>query len=221
MSEPVVEFLVQYGRAAYLNRFRNPAGLDMERGARVVVVSERGRELGEVLGPADVRYLSTDPAGDLLRSATPADERSAAECERRGFDLLSAAERLNADLGLPLTLLDAEVLLDGQALLHAVHWGECDATPLFERLSVESGLAVKLLDLTRRTAPEPAAAGGCGSGGCGSGGCGEGGCGTEKGGCSSGNCSRGAVKSAADLTAYFSDLRRQMEQAGLVRTPLV
>src|SRR5262249_31111795 len=105
--------------------------------------------------------------------------------------------------GLPLLFLDGEILLDGRnAILQAVHWADCDATPLFEELSHRHGLLVKLADLT--TTPK---AGGCPTCGAEKPGCES--CGT--GGCSSGSCSRGSVKSADDLTAYFAGLRRQME----------
>lgn len=222
MSEAKSEYLVQFGCAAHLGRFRNLTGTALARGARVVVAGARGLELGEVLGPADTahaRRLAAVPDGDLVRAATADDEAEADRIAARVAELLPLAERFIDEMGLPLAVLDLEILLDGQALLHAVHWAECDATPLFERLSAAAGLAVKLHDLTRPAGEkeEPA---GCGSGGCGSGGCGNGGCGSEKGGCSSGSCSKGSVKSAEELTAYFADLRRQMEQANLVRTPL-
>ena len=108
-----------------------------------------------------------------------------------------------------------EILLDGtEAILQAVHWGECDATPLFESLSAARGLTVKLADLT--TEPKPAAKGGCGTCGSEGGGCSS--CGTG-GGCSSGSCSKGSVKTAEDLSEYFLGLRRQME-ASAGRVPL-
>jgi hypothetical protein len=186
------------------------------------VRSERGLELGEVMGPVGenpARWLGVGLVGDLLRAATPADEAAEARLRGLGRRLVSSAERLAGELGLPLAVLDVEVLLDGeQAVLHALHWADCDAAPLFDRLAAEFGVAVKFHDLTRPAgaAPEPA---GCGAGGCGSGGCGSGGCGTG-GGCSSGGCSRGQVKTADDLTAYFAGLRKQMESAASGRTPL-
>jgi hypothetical protein len=109
-------------------------------------------------------------------------------------------------------------------VLHGLPWGECDASPVFAALSDRFGLAVRLLDLSRvPTAgdpPEPAHAG-CGKPGCGSGSGGCSSCGTGSGGgCSTGSCSRGKVKSADDLTAYFSDLRKKMEAQAASRTPL-
>src|SRR5262249_38742738 len=106
------------------------------------------------------------------------------------------------------------------AILHALPWGECDATSLLDELSIQTGLTVRLLDISRGQKEEMA------SGGCGKPGCSKelgGGCGTNCGtgsGCSTGSCSRGSIKSSTELTAYFADLRQKMEEAGIARTPL-
>ena len=120
--------------------------------------------------------------------------------------------------GLPVAFLDVEVTLDGTAaVLHALPLGSCDADPVLADLSERFGLAVRLLDVSRvptvKDPPEKAAT--CGKPDCGSGGCSS--CGT--GGCSTGSCSRGSVKTADELTSYFADLRRKMEQSA-GRTPL-
>jgi hypothetical protein len=118
-----------------------------------------------------------------------------------------------------LSVLDAEVMLDGSAVvLHALPWGPCDADPVFAALSERFGLPVRLLDVSHTpTAPDPPTD--CGKPDCGSGKGGCTSCGTG-GGCSTGSCSKGSVKSADELTAYFADLRKKMEEAG-GRTPLV
>src|SRR5436309_410717 len=97
MSTPRAEYLVQFGCAAHLGRFRNLAGSAPARGERVVVAGARGVELGEVLGPADTahaRQLAAVPAGDLLRAATDADEAESVRLSERGPELLARAERL-------------------------------------------------------------------------------------------------------------------------------
>jgi len=213
-------YLVQYGRSGFVGQFAAACGPALGRGDRVVVRTPRGVELGEVLCPADERFAGRlDPAagGELLRPAAPADLAAAADREATGHALLAAAEAA----GLPVTFLDAEVLLDGSAaVLHALPWGQCDADPLFADLSARFGLAVRLLDASRTPTAQdpPEKAYTCGKPDCGagSGGCSD--CGSG-GGCSTGGCSRGAVKSADELTAYFADLRRRMEQAA-GRTPL-
>lgn len=226
-------FLVRYGRPGFIGRFSST--LPLARAERVVVQGPRGLEIGEVLVSPEPTWLvdngpdlrkSSDPSvpfdlhgknpsddGEILRLATPHDDDEAARLHERGQEVLASANTTT----LPLAFIDVEVTLDGTAILHAVVWDACDATALLDELRVRFGLAVKLLDLSSvEITKDPT---GCGKPGCGSesGGCST--CGTG-GGCSTGSCSRGSVKSAAELTAYFADLRQQMESAGFVRTPL-
>ncbi|QDU23963.1 hypothetical protein [Urbifossiella limnaea] len=205
--------LVQYGRPGYVGRFR--ASVEAVRGACVVLRGPRGLELGTVLCAAVAGVSGIDDEGELLRAATAADEAAADRSAALARDLLAAADELAA--GLPVAFPDAEVALDGTAaVLHALPWAGCDLDAVLVALSERFGLPVRLLDLSRTPAnpdpPEPATS--CGKPDCGSG---AGGCGTG-GGCSTGSCSRGAVKSATELTAYFADLRGQMEAAA--RVPL-
>lgn len=208
-----MQYLVNYGLGGFLGRFRAETLFD--RDDRVVVRSARGLEPGTVLAEATERAAGLAEAGDIVRPWIDADEARLGSGKELVARLVSEAQAGADARGLPLTFLDGELLLDGrEAILHAVHWGECDATPLFEALSLAHGLTVKLADLT--TAPKPAPTGGCGSCGSDKGGCSS--CGTG-GGCSTGSCSKGAVKTADDLTSYFSGLRRQME-ASAGRVPL-
>jgi hypothetical protein len=203
------QYLVRYGRPGFMGRFAS--ALSLTRDDRVVVRGPRGVELGDVLVSPELS--AADPDGDILRIATSRDDDEAARLSELGQKVLAKA----SDSDLPLAFVDVEVTLDGTAILHALPWDECDATALLDEFAARSGLAVKLLDLSQVAASKDPS--GCGKPGCGSesGGCST--CGTS-GGCSTGSCSRGSVKSADDLTAYFSDLRRKMESAGFVRTPL-
>jgi hypothetical protein len=198
------DYLVNHGSMAFVSRCRAPSGAAFARGDRVVLRGRRGVEVGTVLCEA---ANPGEADGDLVRRLGAPDEAQLARQQGLGERLFAAAGRLAAELGLPLAVLDAEVLFDGGAVLHAVHWAECDATPLFEQLGEQFDLRVTLLDLT--APPQPAS--GCGKPGCGSGGGGCDSCGSGEGGCSTGGCSRDKVKSADELTAYFAGLRRQME----------
>lgn len=220
--------LVQFGRSGFVGRFTGSVAVS--RGERVIVRGPRGVEPGFVLCEPDDQFapaLSTE--GELLRIATAEDERHAAALSDRGAELLALACEAVTERGLPLTFVDAELTLDDRLILHGLAWDACDATPLFADLSVRFGLTVRLLDLSQTAVTkDPPATDGCGKPGCGtsSGGCSS--CGSSntgegegKGGCSTGSCARGKVKSAADMTAYFTDLRRKMEAASGTRTPLV
>ncbi len=217
--------LVQFGRSGFVGRFASSA--PVARGARVVVRGPRGVEPGVVLCEPGEKFapaLSTE--GELLRVATPEDESLTATFSAREGELLEAASTAAAAGGLPLAFVDAELTLDGRLILHGLAWGECDATPLFADLSTRFGLSVRLLDLSQTavTKDPKQAESGCGKPGCGTDGGGCSSCGTDSGekkGCSSKSCSSGKVKSADELTAYFSDLRQKMEQSATGRTPLV
>jgi cell fate regulator YaaT (PSP1 superfamily) len=197
-----VEYLVGFGLRGDFGRFASAAPLRCRRGDRVVIQGARGLEIGAVLRPATPRLaglLPDAPAGSLLRAAGPDDERLVASLACRAADLFERARAIAADLALPLELLDAELLLDGEhAVLYHLHWADSDVRPFVSTLSHEFALHISLLDLTRPT-PDEQGCGSCGSGSCGS--CGSGGCG-------SGTC---GSMGPQELQAYFAELRKQMD----------
>jgi hypothetical protein len=179
-------YLLSYGTMGDLGRATAAPPLVCARGDEVVLRSPRGLELAVVLCEARAgsdRLLGGD-GGEVVRLATPEDRRTAASLRQRGERLFADARRTAADLGLPLEILDVEVLLDGQhAILHHLRAGECDPRELMDRLAERHQLLVSLRDV----ALPPGAAEeedhlhvGCGAENCGAGGCGS---------CSSGNCS--------------------------------
>ena len=202
--------LVRYGK---LGIIADAAGvLEVVRGANVVIRTDRGLELSEVLGPAGMNSAAR-PA-EMIRIATFADISTTEQNEAYGQTILHAAEAA----GLPIAFIDVEVNLDRSgAVLHALPYDVCDASPLLAELSDRFGLAVRLLDLSRdKPVPDPPDPEKmtCGKPDCGTGsGCSS--CST--GGCSTGSCSKGSVKSAEELTSYFRDLREKLH----ARTPLV
>ncbi len=200
----IMHYLVRHGTPGFLGRFAaaDDSASDFTRGRPFVVKSRRGLELGELLGPADAGF--DDPfLGELVRPASDGDLATGASHSVTASQLYQDALRLAGELDLPLAVLDLELLLDGRhAVLHAVRLGDCDAGPLLAALGERHDIVVLLFDLT--VEPEPHGCGSCGDGGCGSG-CGDGGCGT---------CSAGG---AAELAAYFAELRTQMERG---RVPL-
>jgi cell fate regulator YaaT (PSP1 superfamily) len=212
---PHQEYLLSYGVLGDFGRFCPTTALTCRRGQRAVVRSARGLEIGAVLGearPGHAHFLPNTTVGKLLRLATPDDDAT----ERRRSDearrLFEEARTLAVTLALPLEVLDAEVLLDGEhAVIHHLRWGDFDARALVSGLSRTFDVHVTLFDLTRSGSPEAAEAEpeehGCGRPDCGSG---SGGCGTEDGG----GCSTCALKKLPDLKQHFAGLREQMERDG-------
>src|SRR5229473_886214 len=184
------EYLLSYGNAGDFARFQYPEPLSCPRGARLVVRSHRGQEIGIVMRPATEAHshlLADRFVGQILRPATEGDLELAERMRQRSQELYSEARRFVAELLLPMEVLDVEIMLDGrQAILHYLRWTECDPRPLMDPLSEQYRLLVTLHDLALPAAePDHEEHIACDSGACGSGGCGSGGCGS----CSSGKCS--------------------------------
>jgi hypothetical protein len=212
------EYLVSYGRSGDFGRFR-PAAEDVyRRGDPVVVHSPQGVEVGTVLCPVTPghgRYLSRTALGQLLRRVSAEDERTAEQRRAQAQRLFEDGRRLAAELDLPLEILDAEVLLDGQqGVLQYVGREVCDYRPLVSALSRRHDLLIVLQNLALPA--EPAGDGpGCGRPDCGQaggGGCTS--CGTG-GGCTS--CGKATRKE--DVAALLAGLGRPSE--GRARTPLL
>jgi hypothetical protein len=139
--------------------------------------------------------------GALLRLPAAEDDEQDRVMRRRARRLLERGAGLADEQHLPLELLDAEVLLDGEhAVVHCLHTRECDLRPFVSTLSREFAVQVTLADLTApRQEAEAPGCGHCGPDGCGS--CGSG------GGC--GSCGSAGPQ---DVQAYFAELRQKMER---------
>jgi hypothetical protein len=213
---PSCEYLVTHGKSGGFGRFAAAQPLACERGERVVVRSSRGLELGMVLcgtTPRHARLLGATAVGELLRPATADDEAAAARLDHLGQQLFADGRRLAAELGIPLEVLDVEVLLDGrQAIVQHLCPDHCDPGSFVEALLRCHRLDIRLENLAAPVAPEEEH-GGCGKPDCGrEGDAGCTSCGTG-GGCSS--CGSDKV----DMAAYFAHLRSKMKQQQ--RTPLL
>lgn len=208
-------YLIGHGRASEFGRFRSPGPRAYRRGDRVVVQTQRGLEVGRVLCPATPRHaqmLADAWHGQLVRPVNPEDERRLNEFQERSQTLFEECQRWTAELGLPLTILDVELLFDGkQAILEYVSRSECDLGPLLDAITARYCLRLEPRNLT--AAPE-ANGHGCGRPDCGGG---AGGCDTcTTGGCGSGCGSPDLVR---DVQSFFAGLRQNMEAQH--RTPLL
>ncbi len=204
--------LVEYGRLGHVGAFAGPAAAGCVRDSAVIVRGPRGVELGRVLGASTGAGLNPAAGGDCLRVASDADLARAAASDQLAAAVLAAAT--DAALELPVAVLDCEPLFGGGVVLHVLPWAACDCDPLAASLTERFNIPVRVFDVS--PVPEPAAPAESGCGSCSTGGCSSGG----TGGCSTGGCSRKAVKSAGELSAYFADLRGQMDARASARTPL-
>jgi cell fate regulator YaaT (PSP1 superfamily) len=178
----LTSYLLHYGKTAEFGRFESDVPSPWSRGDRVIIESPRGLELGTVLriAPTEQSGLTELPkSGTILRRMTHEDESNNGRLHSRGQELFADSRRLAQSLGLPIEIVDTEILLDGrQAYLHYLSRAGFDGRPLIEQLGDRFSLLVRLHNLIEQSLEED----GCGS--CGSHGE-SGGCGR----CSSGNCS--------------------------------
>ncbi len=119
-EQGIARYLVRYGAPGFVGCFGSVHRIHAPRGTRVAVATDRGEELGEVLVNAQAEFWTEDrraPTGELLRVATPDDERRAAEQRDAHLPVLENCQRLAAERGLELVVVDGETLLDGERIV--------------------------------------------------------------------------------------------------------
>lgn len=204
----IQEYLLSYGSLGDFGRFRPLRRLTCRRGARAIIRSHRGLEIGEVLcvaRPGHAHFLPNTTVGQLLNLATDEEERLADQMRQRAQQIFEDARSEIVALSLPMQVLDVEVLLDGQqAYVHFVRAGECDVRPLVSGLSRRHEIQIVLEDLTSAPSAEEQ-------------GCGEPNCGKkEGGGCSTcstgGGCSSCGSATAKDTEAKLIAMRQKIEE---------
>lgn len=117
---------VRVGLFGHVGRFRSVDAVGYARGARVVVRTVRGVELGDVLGAADEGGTDGDGGehgegiveadGAILRRMTVEDQLLEARLERNRHEAFEACSRRLAELGVAAPLVDVEHLFDGRGL---------------------------------------------------------------------------------------------------------
>lgn len=125
-------YLIRYGLMGHVGKFAHDPALDfvLDRGQAVVIRTDRGEEVGEVLVPVGVAASAAkdDDAGRVNRHAAASSERSAGpgllrpasaqdlEDARRSEQLRSeryqVCQRICGEQSWPLEVIDVEPLLD-------------------------------------------------------------------------------------------------------------
>lgn len=208
--------LVRVGALGRVGRFAAPDGRVRRRGKRVVVRTERGLELGEVLAPPresprpyeaeshdahDAQPMTSagpELDGELLRAMTPADELLEKRLEARTNAAFERCSNAVAERGLPVTLIDVEHLFDGRGLYFyflGAEVAERESAAEWERLVRE--LAAEYEAVVQFQKFAEAVEQGCGPD-CGTKACGTSDAGAGEGGSGCGNCATQgcAIKSA-------------------------
>lgn len=178
-AAPMHSVFVRIGSMAEVHLARSP--VQVQRGRRVLVRTDRGIELAEVAGPYLGKPASVPPEMDrrttcIIRPTTSEDELLIGRLERHKREAIEACRRELAQSGSRAILLDVDQLLDGGTLL--MHFmGSID--------SIAESITSRIIDqyesIVRTRHFAKLLRDGCGPG------CGtenEAGCGASCGGCS-------------------------------------
>lgn len=113
-------YVVRFGRMRFLGEFAGLPDCEHSRGQAVVVRTERGLEVGEVLCPATDRtalFLENPTRGDVVRIANDEDsaaDRKLGEIQKAGFE---TCREFIAKRKLQMDLVDVEAILSGERLV--------------------------------------------------------------------------------------------------------
>jgi cell fate regulator YaaT (PSP1 superfamily) len=108
---------IRFRRASKVYYF-DPAGIDLEANDQVIVKTNRGLELGQVvIAPKQVLASEVPkPLKRVVRKASAEDISRTRELEAKASEALAECDQLVAELGLPMKLISAEYNLDGSRL---------------------------------------------------------------------------------------------------------
>jgi cell fate regulator YaaT (PSP1 superfamily) len=110
-------YLVRVGKLGQIGRFRSREPASFRRGARVVCRTQRGVEIGQILGPAQLKPSSLDLSdGRLLRRMTVEDEILWGHLQEQADRAQADCQRWLGDHAIAGLLIDVEPLLDGKTL---------------------------------------------------------------------------------------------------------
>ena len=113
-------YVVRHGRMRILGEYEGVAGQDHPRGQRVIVRSDRGTELGEVLATATDRtalFLENPVRGQILRAASAEDVAAEGRTETVRQAAFAACREFIAKRRLQMDLVDVEVILGRERMV--------------------------------------------------------------------------------------------------------
>jgi cell fate regulator YaaT (PSP1 superfamily) len=106
-------YVVRYGRMRFLGEYTGLADHEHPRGQQVVIRSDRGTELGDVLCPSSERttkFLVNPVQGEILRLATPEDRALEAQMAEDRTKVFKICQELIAKRRLQMDLVDLETI---------------------------------------------------------------------------------------------------------------
>jgi cell fate regulator YaaT (PSP1 superfamily) len=108
--------LVRWSAMGHVAAFSSVDAARYPRGTRVVVRTERGLELGEILAP-QAESAAAPRAGTILRAMTEQDRLLETRLSKNRLEAYDACQRKLDELGIDTALVDVEHLFDGRSLI--------------------------------------------------------------------------------------------------------
>ncbi len=108
--------LVRWSAMGHVAAFSSADTARYPRGTRVVLRTERGLELGEILAP-QAESPTAPRAGTIIRAMTEQDHLLETRLSKNRLEAYDACQRKLDELGLDTALIDVEHLFDGRSLI--------------------------------------------------------------------------------------------------------
>jgi len=164
--------LVRYGRMNNLGLFEHNESQVPRTPARVVVKTEKGLELGHLVGQLssykDGRFrlaedqissyyvnseitFNTEPVGKVVRFATPDDISEEQHLEKITEEEIASCERIAKELNLRMKIIDAEHIFGGERIVfYFMAEGRVDFRELVRRLAQEYQTRIEMRQIGSR-----------------------------------------------------------------------
>ncbi len=113
-------FVIRYGQMRHIGEYESVDEQSHPRGQRVIVRSDRGTEIGEVLCPATDRtalFLENPFRGQILRIATGEDLAAEDKLKQRTQAGLAACREFADKRRLQMDLVDVEAIFGGERMV--------------------------------------------------------------------------------------------------------
>lgn len=115
-----MSYVVRYGRMRFLGQCTTPTDAEHARGRRVVIRSDRGTELGEILCLATERtatFLDQPVQGEILRNATTEDLAQEVRLTTDQEEAFAVCQDFIARRRLQMNLVDVEILFGRERIV--------------------------------------------------------------------------------------------------------
>jgi len=120
VDQPANKYIIRHGTMRMLGEFVAENAAAYARGTRVVVKTERGLELGDVLCPATpqaVAFLPEPTNGEIVRSMSAEDYQREGKIRIESKQQFETAGRLVAEHHLAMQLVDVEPIFGGERIV--------------------------------------------------------------------------------------------------------